>query len=69
MREFGGWLLQNVGTLFSGIARLFLMLFLTLFALYYMFKDGAKLRTALLNLIPLPREHKEAIFNKLHITF
>ena len=68
VKQFLGWLLQNVGTLFPGIARLFLMLFLTLFALYYMFKDGAKLRTALLSLIPLPREHKEAIFNKLHMT-
>lgn len=59
------WLLQHLGPLFSNIAKVLLAVFVFLVALYYSFKDGHKLKRAIVALSPLHDIHDEMIFDKL----
>lgn len=59
------WLVQNIGTIFSGIAQLFLGLFLGFLAFYYLLKDGKKLTESLVVLSPLPDVYDREILTKL----
>jgi predicted PurR-regulated permease PerM len=65
MRQGLNWLLQHLGPLFSNVAKVMLGVFVFLIALYYLFKDGHKLRVAVIALSPLQDIHDETIFNKL----
>ncbi|MFH0819595.1 MAG: AI-2E family transporter [bacterium] len=65
MRQGLNWLLQHLGPLFSNIAKVMLSVFLFLVALYYLFKDGHKVKVAIVALSPLQDIHDETIFNKL----
>jgi len=59
------WLLQHLGPLFSNVAKIILGVFVFLVALYYLFKDGLKLKAGVIALSPLKDIHNETIFNKL----
>jgi len=59
------WLLQHLGALFANIAKAIAGIFIFLVALYYLFKDGHKLKRAVVALSPLQDIHDETIFNKL----
>ena len=59
------WLLQHLGSLFANVAKAVMGVFIFLTALYYLFKDGHKLKRALVALSPLQDIHDETIFNKL----
>ena len=59
------WLLQHLDSIFSNIAKIFAGIFVFLIALYYVFKDGKKLKSALTTLSPLQDTHDETIFGKL----
>jgi predicted PurR-regulated permease PerM len=59
------WLLQHLGPLFANVARAMVGVFIFLIALYYLFKDGYKLKAAVVALSPLQDIHDETIFNKL----
>ncbi|OGL69110.1 hypothetical protein A3B21_03875 [Candidatus Uhrbacteria bacterium RIFCSPLOWO2_01_FULL_47_24] len=59
------WLLQHLGPLFSNVAKVIMGVFVFLVALYYLFKDGRKLKAAVIALSPLQDIHDETIFNKL----
>ena len=59
------WLLQHLDSVFSNIAKVFAGIFVFLIALYYVFKDGEKLKNALTALSPLQDTHDKTIFNKL----
>lgn len=59
------WLLQQIGPLFANVAQLALGVFVFLTALYYLFKDGHRLKAAVIILSPLQDDHDEAIFQKL----
>lgn len=61
------WLLQHIGPLFSNIAKIIVSVFVFLIALYYLFKDGHKLKKAVIALSPLQDIHDETIFNKLEL--
>ena len=61
------WLLQNLGSLFASVTKILLDIFVFLIALYYSFKDGHKLKRAVIALSPLQDVHNERIFNKLAI--
>ena len=61
------WLLQHLGPLFSNVAKIMLSVFVFLGALYYLFKDGQKLKEAVAALSPLRDIHNETIFNKLEL--
>ena len=55
------WLIQNLGTLFSSIAQVFFMAFLSLLGLFYFLKDGDRLKQWLLETIPLDQKCTEEI--------
>ncbi|MEK9184905.1 MAG: AI-2E family transporter [Patescibacteria group bacterium] len=59
------WLLQHLGPLFANVAKVMMGIFIFLVALYYLFKDGHKLKVAVVDLSPLQDIHDETIFNKL----
>ncbi|MFA4890349.1 MAG: AI-2E family transporter [Candidatus Paceibacterota bacterium] len=59
------WLLQHLGPLFANVAKAMASVFIFLIALYYLFKDGHKLKRAIVALSPLQDIHDETIFNKL----
>lgn len=57
---------QQVGAIFSGVAHLMLNLLISLLALYYLLKDGSRLRKAVINLSPLLDRYDKNIFIHLH---
>ncbi len=59
------WLLQHLGSLFANVAKAMVGIFIFLVALYYLFKDGRKLKAGIVALSPLQDIHNETIFNKL----
>jgi len=61
------WLLEHLGLLFANIARAVISIFVFLVALYYIFKDGSKLKKAVVSLSPLQDIHDETIFSKLSL--
>jgi predicted PurR-regulated permease PerM len=65
LRQAMDWFLQNLGTVFSNSAKLFINSFIFIIALYYLFKDGSKLRKKIVALSPLPDTDDEIIFEKL----
>ena len=62
------WLLQHLGPFFANVAQAMVGVFMFLFALYYLFKDGRKLKAAVVALSPLQDIHNETIFNKLSLS-
>lgn len=61
------WLLQHLGTAFSGVASLFLSLFIFFIALYYLLRDGARVKQSLVELSPLRDSYDESVFHKLEL--
>lgn len=61
------WLLQNLGAIFSNFAQLLVSSFIFLISLYYLLKDGPKLKKAVVALSPLTDTDDEAIFKKLEL--
>jgi predicted PurR-regulated permease PerM len=61
------WLVQNMGQLFSRIAQVFFLSFLTLFGLFYFFKDGARMKKWLLQTVPLAPEYTEEILDEISV--
>jgi len=60
-------LLKHLGPLFASFAKILLSIFVFLVALYYLFKDGHKLKAAVVAISPLQDMYDETIFNKLTI--
>lgn len=60
-----GWLLSHLGSVFAGLAKTAMGAFIFLLALYYLLKDGQKLKTALVALSPLSDADDEEISKKL----
>lgn len=61
------WVIQHVGSAASGIAGVFLKFFLFFIALYYLLRDGAKLKQKIVELSPLRDTYDEQIFEKLEL--
>jgi predicted PurR-regulated permease PerM len=59
---------NNIAKIFSGISGALFSLFFAMLGLYYIFKDGDKLRKILTHLSPLADEYDDIILNKLSIT-
>lgn len=64
-RQALGLLLQNFGSLFTNTAKIVMSIFIFLIALYYLFKDGEKLKGAVAALSPLHDTYNETIVRKL----
>jgi predicted PurR-regulated permease PerM len=63
-----GSLVNNLGTALSRLVGVVWVFFLALFACYYLLRDGAKLRQAIVRAVPLPEKHTNEIFEKLQST-
>lgn len=61
------WLLSNLGAVFSNFAKMIMTAFLFIFSLYYLLKDGRKLREKIINLSPLNDDDDETIIKKLEL--
>jgi predicted PurR-regulated permease PerM len=61
-----GFLISDIGPIFSGVLAAVGTLFLSFFALYYFLKDGSKLRATIVAHGPLPPAHAEEILARLY---
>ena len=59
------WILSHLGAVFSNLANMVATAFLFLISLYYLLKDGVKLRKKVIDLSPLNDVNDEMIINKL----
>jgi len=67
LKEGLTWLLNHLGALFSNFASILTTAFIFLVTLYYLLKDGHKLKQAVINYSPLPDTDDEMILNKLEL--
>jgi len=65
LKDGANWLLQNLGAIFSNLARLLVNSFIFLIAFYYLLKDGQKMKKIIVDLSPLGNTEDETIFKKL----
>jgi len=61
------WLIQHIGTAATGVATIVLKFFLFFIALYYLLRDGQKLKEKVVELSPLKDVYDESIFDKLEL--
>lgn len=59
------WIIQHIGTAATGIATIFLKFLLFFIALYYLLRDGSRLRHYIVEISPLKDVYDERIFDKL----
>ena len=59
------WFIQHLGAAFTGIASLFLSLFIFFIALYFLLRDGVHLKQALVRLSPLEDSYDEMVSQRL----
>lgn len=64
---FFKWLTQNIGPIFQGLANILTSFLLGILAIYYLFKDGEKLKHLAFKISPLPDSINEEIFKKLKV--
>lgn len=67
LKEGLNWLLNNLGILFSNFAAILATFFVFLVSLYYLFKDGQKIKQAAIAYSPLADLDDEIILNKLEL--
>lgn len=65
MQRLLTWLVANLGSVFSNLAKLVTSCFIFTISLYYFLKDGKKIKDALMILSPLSDENDEIIFHRL----
>lgn len=68
LKQVVEWLFQHLGAIFSGIAKLIVNAFIFLVALYYLLKDGQKLKAAIVARGPLSGAGCEAVCQNLERT-
>jgi len=61
------WVVSHIASIISNFAAAFVGVFIFLMALYYIFKDGSRLKRAIVSSSPLQDNHDEAIFRKLKL--
>jgi predicted PurR-regulated permease PerM len=61
------WFIQNIGLILSSLVNVFFTFFLSLFAFYYLLKDGDELKRYLVAVIPFSSKDAGIIFDKLHL--
>ncbi|MBI3589668.1 MAG: AI-2E family transporter [Candidatus Liptonbacteria bacterium] len=65
IKSFFKWFTQNLGPIFSGLANILTSFLLSLLAIYYIFKDGARLKKAVFRVSPLPEKYNVEILEKV----
>ena len=61
------WLIQNLSTAFNEVARLLFSFFIFLIALYYLLRDGKKLKQTIIELSPLADSEDKTVFTRLEL--
>ncbi len=61
------WILEHVGTLFSGIAKLLFSIFISLIGTYYLLKQGSEFKARLINFSPLSDRFDRKILDRLQL--
>lgn len=67
LQQFLGWIMSDLGALFSGVASMFFAMILSFFALYYLLRDGDRLHNVAIRVSPLRHESTELLLGKLHL--
>lgn len=67
MKQGLSFLIQHLDTIFSNVAKMMVGIFVLLATLYYLFKEGHKLKKAIVALSPLQDIYDERIFSKLEL--
>ncbi len=67
VQQFLGWVVNNIGPVFSGVAATLFVVLLSFFVLYYFLKDGDRLRDAVIARSPFSRDRTEQLVSKLHM--
>jgi predicted PurR-regulated permease PerM len=65
IQNFLEWSFANLDTIFSSVTKLAFQIFIMLFALFYLLRDGPKLKKALIALSPLMDTYDERIIAKV----
>lgn len=66
VRQSLEWLLQHVGSIFASTAQVGIGMFISLFALFYLLRDGRELTRRVVDLSPLKDWHDQKIVTRLH---
>ncbi len=61
------WIADHAGQIFSGVSSLLLSFFIFFIALYYLLRDGKRVRQSLIELSPLSGKEDEGIFDRLEL--
>lgn len=61
------WLAGHFVAIFTGLAHVVFSLFIFLIAIFFLFKDGSRLRYAVVALSPLPNSYDEMVLAKLAV--
>lgn len=61
------WLIQNLGGAFGGISRFLFSFFIFLIALYYLLRDGTKLKKTIIEASPLSNTIDTIVFKRLEL--
>lgn len=65
IQNFLEWSFANLDTIFSSVTKLAVQIFIMLFALFYLLRDGSKLKRAIIALSPLIDAYDEKIILKV----
>lgn len=66
LRQILGWILTNMGAIFSGVTQFIFGFLFSMIAFYYFLKDGERFTTLLIALSPLKDTDDKAIFKRIH---
>ena len=64
-REGARWLASNLGAAFASVASLLLSLFIFLISLYYLLRDGERMKQTVMHISPLSTEDEELVSARL----
>ena len=67
LKQASEWILPRLGAFFADVLKIIGEVFIFLVALYYLFKDGTKLKKYLISLSPLRDVYDEMIITKLSL--
>lgn len=65
IQNFLEWSFANLDVIFSSVSKLALQIFVMLFALFYLLRDGGKFKQAIITLSPLADDYDEKVFAKV----
>lgn len=66
-KELVAWITKHSGVIFASVSSLLLSLFVFLIALYYLLRDGKRVRQVLIELSPLNNNEDEKVFDRLEL--